>query len=423
MLLKTFRGGLTYKGAVAIIAYLLNQRVIEGLSKVIKGDSELTKSIILEASKKFKWSWSSGVLSFCEILNYGTMMSIIKDYERTFFCGLHRDQYNILWVLHIDKKRTELHYIAPRMELSTGKSFNPYYVYRDFGKKDIYQEYINQKWGLSSYLDNKRLVSGSTPKWSEGKQTLAEEIDEYLLSKDRNFEISSRNQIIDLLRDLDFELVGMGIDHIVILSDKGEELTLKGPIYSKDFTRGLSLLENDIKRESPPKIGIQDGDIVRESTRNFTKLERALNEIIAKQTYGNRERYPFPVPKPKQVRKQKSQTIKKDKENNNDRSREYIHRFIIEESRRAGKRKRRIAQIVELNLWAESTDYQHVTEGFEQRYRDRRFRADFEKGIREIFGNLGGIKQKLAQRNEEALGILRRKQVKRSVNVTFKMKM
>ena len=85
MLAKIFRGGLTYQGAVAVIAYLLNDRVMKGLSKVVKGDSELTLKIILQASKKFKWSWFSGVLSFSEMLSKDIINSIIKDFERTFF--------------------------------------------------------------------------------------------------------------------------------------------------------------------------------------------------------------------------------------------------------------------------------------------------------------------------------------------------
>ncbi len=68
MLAKTFKGGRTSNGAIATIAYLLNERVGEGTAKVIRGDSKLTQSIIKETAKKQKWSWSSGVLSFEELI-------------------------------------------------------------------------------------------------------------------------------------------------------------------------------------------------------------------------------------------------------------------------------------------------------------------------------------------------------------------
>ena len=422
MLAKIFKGGLTYRGAVTVILYLLNERVRSGLSKVVKGNSKLTLMIISQASKKFKWSWISGVLSFSEMLSREEINGIIKDFEHTFFCGMDPGQYSILWVLHTDKGRTELHFIAPRMELRTRKHFNPYFIGRDFRKKDIFQEYINQKWGLSSYLDNQRPVYGSRPKWSGDKPTHEEELNDLILDKVNTREIGSRNDIIDLLREWDYEIVEIGINHIVIISDEGEELTLKGHIYGKKFHAGLDLLKEKMKTYCPPKIGVQNGIIVRESTRNFTKLERALDEIIEKQSFGNRKRYPSPTRKPRPIRR-RSKTIKKEKENNNDSNRERITGFIHEERTRARKRKRRITQIVDWNLWAESASNQFTSKGFERWFSDRRFRNDLEQVVRAILDSFGGIKQKLARRNEEALGILRHRQQKKSLNNSNKIRM
>ena len=107
---------------------------------------------------------------------------------------------------------------------------------------------------------------------------------------------------------------------------------------------------------------------------------------------------------------------KKHKENNNDRNRERINGFIAEERRRTGKRKRRIAKIAELNLWAESADYQHVAAGFEQWIRDRELKRDFGQIFREVFGNPRGVKQKLDLRNQEALALVKLKKVKKTSN-------
>ena len=423
MLAKIFKGGLTYQGAVAVIAYLLNDRVMKGLSKVVKGDSELTLKIILQASKKFKWSWFSGVLSFSEMLNKDVINSIIKDFERTFFCGMHQNQYNILWVLHTDKGRTELHFIAPRMELRTGKHFNPYYVKKDFGKKDIFQECINQKWGLSSYLDSQRLVYVNGPKYSGDKQTHEEEIDDEILMLVNKGKLGSRRDIIDLLMDWGYELIKIGTNHIIIISDEGEELILKGQIYSEEFFAGLNLLEENVQTYSPPKIGIQDGIIIRESTRNEYKLERALNEIIEKQSYGNRIRYPPSIRKPRWIEIRRSKKNKKQKEKNHDSNTERILGLIDEERTRARKRKRRLAQLAKWNLWAESADYQFTSKGFEQWFADRRLRVDLEQSIRAIFGKFGRVEQKLAQRNEETLKIHRTRQLKKRLNNSLKIRM
>ena len=423
MLAKIFKGGLTYEGAVIMIAYLLNERVKRGLAKVVKGDSELTLRIIFQASKKFKWSWISGVLSFSEMLSKDVINSIIKDFERTFFCGMDQSQYNILWVLHIDKGRTELHFIAPRMELRTRKSFNPYYVKRDFGKKDIFQEITNQRWGLSSYLDNQRLTYASRPKWTNNKKTHEELLDNEILALVNKGELSSRRDIIDLLRYSDYEIVNIGTNHIVLLSEKGKKLTLKGAIYSEEFFAGLDILEENMQKYSPPKIGIQDGIIIRESTRNEYKLERALNEIIEKQSYGNRKRYPIPIRMPRWVEIRRAKKNKKQKEKNNDSNRERTIRLIDEERARARKRKRRIAQLTERNLWTKSANHQFTAKGFEQWFENRRLGNDLEKSIRAILGELGKVIQQLSQRNKEALEILKKKHLRKSPGNSLKIRM
>jgi len=54
MLNKTFRGGLTVRGASATIDYLLNKRVEQGQSYILEGNVALTKSIIAECQNKWK---------------------------------------------------------------------------------------------------------------------------------------------------------------------------------------------------------------------------------------------------------------------------------------------------------------------------------------------------------------------------------
>jgi len=104
MIAKTFKGGKTSTGARTTIEYLLNDRVAQGTSKLLFGDTDITLKLISQAEKKQKWSWSSGVLSFEELIkDRDTLDNIINDFEKTFFAGLEKEQYNILWVLHEDK--------------------------------------------------------------------------------------------------------------------------------------------------------------------------------------------------------------------------------------------------------------------------------------------------------------------------------
>lgn len=172
MIWKTFRGGLTFRGAVSTIDYLLNERVDSGEAIIIDGSKQITQALIKEASKKFKWSWSSGVLSFSETISEEEAKEIIRLHKEVTFAGMKHDQYNILYVLHVDKGRSEIHYIAPRMELSSGKSLNPYIVSRDFRKKDLFQDYINSMYKFSSPKEVKRHKPTVKKKLWQSKQIM-----------------------------------------------------------------------------------------------------------------------------------------------------------------------------------------------------------------------------------------------------------
>jgi len=132
MLCKTFSGGRTSGGAKSTIAYLLDDRVLDGTSKILSGDPDLTLKIIEHIAEKRAWSWSSGVMTFSENLSEEKLKEIIEEHKRVFMPGLSEDQYNSLYVMHKDKGRSEIHFIIPRTELTTGKAFNPYFIKKDF---------------------------------------------------------------------------------------------------------------------------------------------------------------------------------------------------------------------------------------------------------------------------------------------------
>lgn len=78
-------------------------------------------------------------------------------FEDTAFAGLSRDQYCIMWVRHSHAGHHELHFITPRVELSTGKSLN----IRPPGKEtqklfDALRSEINTRYGLADPDDPAR---------------------------------------------------------------------------------------------------------------------------------------------------------------------------------------------------------------------------------------------------------------------------
>ncbi len=284
MIAKTFKGGRTAGGAKATFLYLLNERVHEGTSKMIRGDATITQSLIDIASKKQAWSWSSGVLSFEEsILEDAILQSIMDDFERTFFAGLQRDNYNISWIMHTDKGRTELHYIAPRLELSTGLSFNPYFVERDFAKKDLFQEYINLKYGFTSYKDSRELTP-RPPKWRDDakKTDIRKSFDDALLPLIQEGILSSREELIYQLQEWGFELTREGKEYIAVVGEDGKTHRLKGLIYGEDFT-SWEAVETKAER---------DGRTVANGVpRELTAVRAELDRIVEQQSHTHREKY------------------------------------------------------------------------------------------------------------------------------------
>jgi hypothetical protein len=287
MLNKTFSGGLTLQGALNTLAYLLNERVSLGTARVLDGDIGITKELIQLACSKFKSGWSSGVLSFEETISEDVMMEIIAEHKRMTFCGMSEDQYNIAYILHTDKQRTEIHYIAPKIELSTGKMLNPYYVKRDFKKKDLFQDYINAKYDLSSPKQEKsrELVKTSKKKWASKKSTIQKEIDEAVLGLVNQGVVQSRDDIIDFLRENGFEINRIRKGAISVLHEDVKRkdgsldpISLKGAIYGEDFTDWGSL-EKSIARED------------KEARRGVAELKAELDDRIQRQAKFNGERY------------------------------------------------------------------------------------------------------------------------------------
>lgn len=400
MISKTFKGGLTFGGAEATIKYLLDERISLGTSRVLFGDSEITLALIKEASKKQKWSWSSGVLSFSETLDDKTKRGIISDFERVFFAGLSQDQFNILWVNHEDKNRTELHYIAPRMELSKGKSFNPYFVQRDFNKKDLWQEKMNLDYGLSSHLDNLKAVSEKKAMWAKDKKSLLKQIDEMIIPLIKSSEINSRNDIISKLRE-NFELGNVESKFLEIIDESGKTHRLKGTIYSKDFTDFHSLYNIVQERKKVT---------ANKTPRNHEAINRSLNEIVEKQSYANRKKYgtvieekiveksPYTIKLDQTSHKKAvllssnatdTKTLDKEKNNKkektNDRIRSTINRLLRRSGEEARRRAERIYESIRISRklledikQSAGRDYQSIKESLEIWARERRYREDFK---------------------------------------------
>ncbi|EIE1466321.1 relaxase/mobilization nuclease domain-containing protein [Campylobacter upsaliensis] len=137
------------------IDYLLNERVIKGTARVLKGDENLTRAIL--KSFKSKNPACVGCLSFSEKdLSQEVKDAIMQDFENTLLTPEMQGRYNVLWVEHIDKGRLELNFVIPSIDLKSKKVFTPYYHPTDFKKIDLWGDFVNLKHNLTNPKDPTR---------------------------------------------------------------------------------------------------------------------------------------------------------------------------------------------------------------------------------------------------------------------------
>ncbi len=134
-------------------------------ARVLSGDPVVTEHLINTTS--FQQKYKSGVLSFTERANELTeqqKFEIMQKFEDVIFCGLERDQFDILWVEHADKKITkanpvgclELNFLIAGQELRSGKRLQPFYAGADLVRVNAFKDVVNYDYQLTDPNEPKR---------------------------------------------------------------------------------------------------------------------------------------------------------------------------------------------------------------------------------------------------------------------------
>jgi hypothetical protein len=301
MIVKFFRGRGTGNGGGAV-DYLIAEKSPDGSPRepppeVLRGDPELVKRLIdsLDFTRRYK----PAVLSFApgEVITPQMEEAIMDDFEQAAFAGLDPDRYSILWVRHTHAGHHELHFVVPRVELSTGKSLNidpPGKASREMF--DTFQSMINARYGLADPLDPARsqavslpdhiaaLLAAATRRKSvvslKGKAGLRTQLQAVVRARVQREVVAGtihdRAGIEQWLKAQDYSIVRSGEDYLTIIEPQtGERIRLKGGIFSREgFERS---------KETLPIYGKPDP--VRE-----TLLAARLESMVAKRAayHGNR---------------------------------------------------------------------------------------------------------------------------------------
>ncbi len=243
------------------VNYLLNERVEQGTAKVLNGDPNLTKSLLLSLTQKHKAC--VGCLSFEESnIDESLKYELMESFENALLTQEMQGRYNILWVEHTDKGRLELNFVIPRIDLITQKAFTPYYHIADITRIDLWKDCINLKHNFTNPkdLEKRHNIQQHQTKNPQNKELLAtyEKIDK-LIRDNLGKLFNSRDDIINFLKSNQCEVTRQGKDYISVkLPKEPKTKRLKGFYYHETFRtiadireQLIEVRQREIQREHP----------------------------------------------------------------------------------------------------------------------------------------------------------------------------
>ncbi len=264
------------------VNYLLNERVEQGTAKVLKGDANLTKSLLLSLTQKHKAC--VGCLSFEESnIDESLKYELMESFENALLTQEMQGRYNILWVEHTDKGRLELNFVIPKIDLERQKAFNPYYHKVDLKRIDTWQNVVNLKYTFTNPkdLEKQQISNYHNTKTPQGKAIFKnyKELDNYLYNAVTQGLLNSRAEIIELLQASNYEITRQGKDYISVkLPNQQKAKRLKGIIYDERFTE-QRLIEQELREYSQNKDTSRERDTREISTAPNT-TPRATQSLI-----------------------------------------------------------------------------------------------------------------------------------------------
>lgn len=271
---------------------------------VLRGDPDATERLI--DSLEFRYRYKSGVLSFApgEVITPAMEQDIIDRFESVAFAGLDRDQYNILWVRHEHAGHHELHFVTPRVELTTGKSLNICPPGR--GARAAYDDFrsmINAEYGLADPDDPARERDIQHP--AGDRKTIAWEefgLPENVSPAKRRMElremahsliakrieaglIRDRSGLLEQVQELGFSVTRASKSSITLLHPDDPDATrfkLKGAIYGAGWE-----LESTLEAANQPR----ERDYSKRDERAAERYAERVEGHIRKRAAYNRSRY------------------------------------------------------------------------------------------------------------------------------------
>lgn len=268
MHIKIFKEHGKSVGASAI-NYLMGDKDGERVTEpvLLKGNLiSLERSI---DTSPHKWKYTSGVLSFSEVLTDEQKLEIIDSFEAHHFPAMSHHNFEVAYVEHNDHNRTEIHFLIARIDLESGKHLN---AFPPKWQEHTYpwRNAINIEYGFTRPDEPVNLATLIRDKFHPDK--------------------AKKNDVISLCTDYvssRFELV-KGRDDVVLVLSELEDLGIKVQnesaryisVSAKGFEKNIRLKGAIYDQSSYDNTGFRYS-YEREDTREFRSSEAEYRECCA----------------------------------------------------------------------------------------------------------------------------------------------
>ena len=167
--------------------------------------------------------------------------------------------------------------------MQTQKAFNPYWKGADLKRFDVFTDYVNARYQLTSPQESKRQ---ETTKLSDElmkakKRDVKATIDNDLMMAVLAQEIANRDDVIKYLKKMGYALTREGKNYISIKSSGKKAIRLKGQLYEEAFT-SIEYLKDEVQTHTSDSLNDE---------RAITQLQEKLDELIEQKALYNNERY------------------------------------------------------------------------------------------------------------------------------------
>lgn len=271
-----------------LTGYLVNGKARDPKPEIVRGDAKGVAQLI--DSLPFQRRYSSGVLSFAagDRVTPEIQEDVMNRFESAVFAGIPSDRRSIVWIKHLDKGRTELHFVVPRVDLGTRKSLNiapPTPASRHL--LDTLREGINRRYGFRDPGDPECVQDVSVPAHiaksaaranrlgRSVKPDIRELITQRVSDQVASGTIKQRSDVIGFLKSQGFAVSRAGINYVtVVCPGTGERVRLKGTVFREHFRP--TDLEPAPARRDPAQL---------------LTLDRRLDRLVEKRATYHRARY------------------------------------------------------------------------------------------------------------------------------------